>query len=130
MLTNGKISYYYKDMENNEAKGLYAMTMHFPQWTYSGAVEKLFELANSDTGGSRGAALVLLSVYNPQVWRIDYGALLPLDSSYFSAAMAVLDGRAFGGEEPHNVIANGRERFRSLWLDWEHLPECTRKSDA
>ena len=104
------------------------MTMHVPQWEYPEAIEKLFELANDDTGGSCGAALVLLAAYNPQVWRIDFSAMLSLDGEYFTAAMAVLDGRSFGGIEPHKAITNGTERFRRLWLDWEHLPECTRKS--
>ena len=99
------------------------MTKHLPNWEYTDAVQALLELAFDDTGGSKGAALVLLSTYNPSRWQINVGALTPLDHHYFSAALAVLDGRVAHMREPHKMIQNGDEVFHKLWKEWEHLPE-------
>ena len=61
--------------------------------TYTQAVCKLIELAQGDTGGSRGAAQVLLSAYNGEAWQLNVVDLCVLDKNNYKAALDVIRGR-------------------------------------
>lgn len=98
---------------------------------YAEAIVKLLPLAQGDTGGSRVAALVLLSAYNGADFQVNVVDLCNLDRGHYQAALAVIRGRVETGREPQNFLKNGDQIFRDLWAQWERyhvtnrgLPDC------
>ena len=98
---------------------------------YADAIRKLLPLAQGDTGGSRVAALVLLSAYNGADFQVNVVDLCSLDRVHYQAALAVIRGRVETGREPQNFLKNGGEIFRDLWTRWERyhvtnrgMPDC------
>lgn len=88
---------------------------------YEEAVLILVDIAQTDTGGAMVAAQVLLSLYNGSNWHVDLTDLAGLDYKILSAALIAIRGRIFVAEEPHNVIANGKQIFSNLEKQWQHL---------
>ena len=88
---------------------------------YGDAVESLLDLAMGDTSGSRAAAQLLLSTYNGYNYHMDLTDLCVLDLRYLDKALIVLRGRVLLGQEPHDAINDGENRFRVLEESWENL---------
>jgi hypothetical protein len=88
---------------------------------YAAAVVKLLELAQTNTGGGRVAAQVLLSAYNGDAFQLDVSSLCNLDRFNIVLAMAVIQGRYHTYKEPHSLILNGDQIFADLWNHWRNL---------
>ena len=89
---------------------------------YRAAVSALLELAFTDSGGSRFAAQVLLSLYDGDRWQVDLaGVCCGLDSGCLRYVLIALRGRAMLMEEPHTVVANGDQLFEQLADRWKFL---------
>lgn len=88
---------------------------------YAKSVIELMKLARGDTGGSKVAALVLLSAYNSYKWSLPIVELGNLDDNYYQHAMNVIHGRLYSCHEPHQVISDGQQHFDKLWAQWQHL---------
>ena len=86
---------------------------------YITGVETLVPLAQSDTGGSRVAAQVLLSAYNGEAFQLNIVDLGLLDKKYYQAALAVIRGRTEHRAEPHTLIFDGETIFPALWKQWK-----------
>lgn len=71
---------------------------------YTDAVKTLLPLAQGDTGGSRVAALVLLSAYNGREFPLDITELCGLSLDYYFAAMIVIRGRVELDSVPQYLI--------------------------
>ncbi|MEM8561500.1 MAG: hypothetical protein AAGF57_04660 [Pseudomonadota bacterium] len=87
---------------------------------YRDAVESLLQLAVGDTGGSRAAAQLLLSLYNGNRFHMDMTDLCVLDLQYFQQALIAIRGRVVLNHGPHSMITNGSERFEALADQWAH----------
>lgn len=81
---------------------------------YVDAVESLVPVALGDTGGSRAAAQLLLSIYNGYNYHMDLADLCVLDLPLLEKAFIPLRGRAILAMEPHSIIENGTMRFIEL----------------
>ncbi|MBU0945351.1 MAG: hypothetical protein KJ804_12155 [Proteobacteria bacterium] len=86
---------------------------------YTEAVKNLLPLAQGDTGGSRIAAMVLLSAYNGREFPLDITELCGLDLDHYFDAMIVIRGRVELQTEPQTLIKDGSRIFESLWQNWK-----------
>lgn len=86
---------------------------------YRASVKALLPLALGDTGGSRIAALVLLSAYNSHAWRLPIVSLSILDNKNYAHALNVIRGRVELGTEPHELIPDGGQQFEELSDIWK-----------
>jgi len=86
---------------------------------YIAGIETLVPLAQSDTGGSRVAAQVLLSACNGEAFQLNIVDLGLLDEKYYQAALAVIRGRTEHRAEPQTLIFNGETIFPALWMQWK-----------
>ena len=86
---------------------------------YIAGVETLVPLAQSDTGGARVAAQVLLSAYDGQGFQLDIVDLGLLDEKHYLAALAVIRGRTEHRAEPHTLIFDGDTIFPDLVRMWK-----------
>jgi hypothetical protein len=93
---------------------------------YAVAVGKLVKLAQIQCGGSKGAAQVLLGLYNGRSWHLNLIDLCNLDAAHYRAAMIAIRGRVELNREPHEIILDGDRIFESLQEDWKHLHTKTR----
>jgi hypothetical protein len=84
------------------------------------SVRALLNVANSYSGGSKPAALVLLSAYNSYEFTIPVNELCVLDPNNYQHAINVITAR-YHGTEPHEVIDDGAAIFDELWNNWKHL---------
>lgn len=87
---------------------------------YAEAVQNLLKIATGDTGGARASALVLLSAYNSDDFRLPIAELGCLDPQRYADAIAVIRCRVELGIEPHEVIADGGRKFEALWQTWRN----------
>ena len=85
---------------------------------YMAGIEVLVPLAQSDTGGARVAAQVLLSAYNGESFQLDITDLGNLDQKNYIAALAVIRGRTEHRTEPHKIVFDGDTIFPALWKQW------------
>lgn len=88
---------------------------------YRQAVLKLLPLAQDCTGGSKPAAMVLLSAYNGDSFTVSVQDLCNLDESNFAAAMEVIFRRCRTYRSPQDVIENGPAIFEELAEQWAHM---------
>jgi hypothetical protein len=88
---------------------------------YRDAVLRLVAVAQTDTSNARGAAQVLLSLYNGHEYHVDLTDLGVLDYINLQAAMIAIRGRIFVSKEPHEVIENGKRIFQVLADEWSNL---------
>lgn len=88
---------------------------------YAQAILKLLPLAQGSSGGSKPAAMVLLSAYNGHSFTVSVVDLCNLDAENFAAAMCVISGRYRFYRAPQNAIENGPEIFERLAEQWEHM---------
>lgn len=88
---------------------------------YAAAISLLVKVAQTPSHSGRAAAEVLLSTYNGFEFQADLAGLSSLDGKNFSLALAVIQGRYDTGREPHMMVGNGNEIFRSLWAQWFRL---------
>lgn len=95
--------------------------LEVPLADYVDAVESLLPIAMGDTGGSRAAAQLLLSIYNGYKYHMDLTDLCVLDLSLLEKAFIVLRGRVMLAMEPHSIIENGAARFLELEELWPEL---------
>ena len=86
---------------------------------YMAGIEMLIPLAQSDTGGARVAAQVLLSAYDGQGFQLDIVDLGLLDEKYYHAALAVIRGRTEHRTEPHTLVFDGDKIFPDLCRQWK-----------
>jgi len=86
---------------------------------YITGIETLVPLAQSDTGGARVAAQVLLSAYDGQGFQLDIVDLGLLDEKHYLAALAVIRGRTEHRAEPHTLIFDGDTIFPDLCRQWK-----------
>lgn len=97
------------------------------QATYTEAVKKLLPISQSDTGGSRIAALVLLSAYNSYTFQVPVAEMALLDTGNCEAAMEVIYGRAEFRIEPQELIDNGQQIFENLAEQWHSCGKPARR---
>ena len=83
--------------------------------SYIAAVQALLVVANDRTGGSKAAALVLLSAYNSDVYSLPITELCSLDDKNYVHAMRVISAR-YNGIEPHELIGGGDKIFDQLQI--------------
>lgn len=88
---------------------------------YRDAVLRLVAVAQTDTSNARGAAQILLSLYNGYEYHVDLTDLGVLDYINLQAALIAIRGRIFVSKEPHEVIENGKRIFEVLAGDWANL---------
>lgn len=88
---------------------------------YRDAVLRLVSVAQTDTSNARGAAQVLLSLYNGHEYHVDLTDLGVLDYINLQAALIAIRGRIFVSKEPHEVIENGKRIFQVLAEEWASL---------
>lgn len=88
---------------------------------YRDAVLRLVAVAQTDTSNARGAAQVLLSLYNGYEYHVDLTDLGLLDYINLQAALIAIRGRIFVSKEPHEVIENGKRTFEVLSDEWANL---------
>lgn len=83
------------------------------------ALQRLFTVANRDTGQCRYIAHFLLGLYNGQRFPFDLTDLRAVDDELFEDCMAVLrmDARVTR-QEVHLYFENGGKRFEQLAKDW------------
>lgn len=93
---------------------------------YAAAVCLLAGAAQTDTGGGRAAAGVLLSAYNSAHYALDLSDLCVLDIAHYRAAIAVIRGRVELGTYPNDMIAGGDAIFDAIWDRWECLSIANR----
>jgi len=86
---------------------------------YTKAVEKLIAAVQMNTGQSRIAAQVLMSLYDSSEWHVGLVDLGCLDTNLFAAALIAIRGRIILGREPQNVIDDGDRRFARIWDNWQ-----------
>lgn len=79
---------------------------------YAEAVAKLTRLALGDTGGSIGAAALLLSLNGQE--KTSLVELCRLDMDYFEFGVIAIRGRYYCGEYPENMIEHGPDIFREI----------------
>lgn len=98
---------------------------------YRKAVSALLDLAFADSGGSRFAAQVLLSLYDGDRWQVDLaGVCCALDGGCFRNVLIAMRGRAMLMEEPHTVVANGDRLFEQLADRWKLLAKPASESHS
>jgi len=85
---------------------------------YAAAVQRLLVHAESDTGGAKACAQVLLSAYNGYEFQLDITDLCLLDPDLYFSALVAIRGRVELHKEPHELLANGSDRFNALWDQW------------
>lgn len=88
---------------------------------YRQAIETLMKVAMRDTGQSCYVAQVLLGLHNGNNFHVNLTDLCGLDTALFSAVLIAVRGRVMLMKEPHEVISDGENRFKALWLEWESL---------
>ena len=88
---------------------------------YKAAVERLVQVAHTDTSNAYPVAQVLLSLYNGHDYHVDLCDLCTLDYDNLDAVFIAIRGRIFVSTEPHEVIDDGDAVFRRLAEDWQHL---------
>lgn len=88
---------------------------------YADAVTACVILAQQPTGGGRVAAQVLLSAYNGDAFQLDITDLCNLDRENYENALKVIRGRYEIGQEPHQVLQDGKQILRELWSQWSKL---------
>jgi hypothetical protein len=94
---------------------------------YAEAVKLLVKLAQTDCGGARVAAQVLLSAYNGNNWQCNLVDLCNLDAAHYRAAIIVIRSRVELNSEPQRLIANGDAIFDRLEEDWQSYHVKNRK---
>lgn len=93
------------------------------------AVNKLLALAKTDCGSSRAAAAVLLCAYDASRYPLDITELCLLDADHLSAAMMVISLRVWNGQEPHEHITNGSDKFAALINDWGQVLHINNRTE-
>lgn len=88
---------------------------------YRASVERLAQVASSDTGAASAAAQVLLSCYNDRNWQLNVMDLGSLDYRLMQDAFIVMRGWLFLHKYPHNVIDDGHTIFNRLEERWQSL---------
>lgn len=73
--------------------------------------------AESDTGGARIAAHVVLSAYNSADYPLDVAQLGGFDERHFQAALDVISLR-YQGFEPHEFFVDGDRLFNEIGRQW------------
>ena len=86
---------------------------------YLEAVLRLLTLAQTDCGGARVAAQVLLSAYNGSNWHCNLTDLCNLDTANYRAALIVIRARVELNQEPQRMIDDGEAVFDALEEDWQ-----------
>lgn len=84
------------------------------------ALERLFRMAQGDTGQARYVVRFLLSLYNGARFPFDLTDLRAMDEPLFEDCMAVLcmDARVTR-KEVHLYVDNGGKAFEQLAKDWD-----------
>ena len=95
------------------------------------ALERLFNLANRDSGQCLYVARFLLGLYNGTRFPFDLTDLRGLDDDLFEDCMTVLrmDAR-IKRQEVHWYFENGGERFEQLASDWNVQDVVQLRADA
>jgi hypothetical protein len=88
---------------------------------YVSAVDTLIRLAQTQCGASKGAAQVLLGLYNGRAWHVNLIDLCNLDPANYRASVIAIRGRIELNIEPHEIIENGDAVFDQLQEEWKHL---------
>lgn len=96
---------------------------------YAEAVLILVKLAQTDSGGARVAAQVLLSLYNGNNWHVDLTDLCNLDCTNYRAALDAIRGRVEFSREPQRMIENGEAIFDQLEAGWQAYHVRNRYAD-
>ena len=87
------------------------------------SLQRLVELAaNTDTGGGRVAARVILSCYNGEDYPLDVCELGTLDAQHFEDALNVIRLRIQDGKEPHEFFTDGGRLFNQIADAWNMRP--------
>jgi hypothetical protein len=82
------------------------------------ALERLYQVAQRDTGQSRRVASFLLGLYNGARFPFDLTDLRGLDFELFDDCMAVLRMDYQPRQEVHNYLPQGGQKFEQLAKDW------------
>jgi hypothetical protein len=85
------------------------------------ALERLFKVAQGDSGQCRHIAKFLLGLYNGGRFPFDLTDLRCIDTELFDDCVALLKMDAQPRQEVHRYFENGGKRFEQLAKDWNVL---------